>query len=89
MVWCESDKLKGLGWKGAWPKGGGVVWCERDKHKRGWDGKGRGLREGAWFDAKGTSLKGWVGKGRGLREGAWFGAKGTGLEGVGLERGVA
>ena len=68
---------KGLGWKGAWPKGGGVVWCEGDGLRRGWVGKGRGLREGAWFGAKGMGLEGVVlergvayGRGRGfLRRG--------------------
>ena len=34
-----------------------MVWCERDGLRRSWVGKGRGLREGAWFGAKRTSLK--------------------------------
>ena len=34
-----------------------MVWCEEDKLKRGWDGKGRGQTEGAWFGAKGTGLE--------------------------------
>ena len=66
-----------------------MVWCEGDGLRRGWVGKGRGLKGGVvWCEGDGLR-RGWVGKGRGLREGAWFGAKRTSLKEVGLERGVA
>ena len=41
-----------------------MVWCEEDKLKRGWVGKGRGLREGTWFLRRGGAWD------RVVREGA-------------------